>query len=39
MRFRCSTVEPLITVTSAQRLPPDLRSVRKVPDESKVKLL
>ena len=33
-----TTVEPLITVTSAQRLPPDLRSVKKVPAEFKVKL-
>ena len=32
------TVEPLITVTSAQRPPPDLRSVKKVPTEFKVKL-
>ena len=32
------TVEPLITVTSAQRPPPDLRSVKKVPAEFKVKL-
>ena len=31
-------VEPLITVTSAQRPPPDLRSVKKVPPEFKVKL-
>ena len=33
-----NTVEPLITVTSAQRPPPDLRSVKKVPAEFKVKL-
>ena len=32
------TVEPLITVTSAQRPPPDLPSVKKVPAEFKVKL-
>ena len=32
-----ATVEPLITVTSAQRPPPDLRSVKKVPAEFKVK--
>ena len=33
-----STVEPLITVTSAQQSPPDLRSVKKVPAKFKVKL-
>ena len=32
------TVEPLITVTSAQQPPPDLQSVKKVPAEFKVKL-
>ena len=32
------TVEPLITVTSAQRPPSDLRSVKKFPAEFKVKL-
>ena len=32
------TVKPLITVTSAQRPPPDLRSVKKVPAKFKVKL-
>ena len=35
---KCSTVEPLKTVTSTQRPPPDLRSVKKVPAEFKVKL-
>ena len=33
-----NTVEPLITVTSAQRPPLDLRSAKKVPTEFKVKL-
>ena len=33
-----NTVEPLITVTSAQRPPPDLRSVKKVPAEFNAKL-
>ena len=33
-----STVEPLITVTSVQRPPPDLRSVKKVPAEFNAKL-
>ena len=32
------TVEPLITVTSAQRPPPDLQLVKKVLTEFKVKL-
>ena len=32
------TVEPLITVTSVQWPPPDLRSVKKIPAEFKVKL-
>ena len=31
-------VEPLITVTSAQRPPPDLSSIKKVPAKFKVKL-
>ena len=31
-------MEPLITVTLAQRAPPDLRLVKKVPAEFKVKL-
>ena len=33
-----NTVEPLIMVSSAQRPPPDLRSVKKVPAKFKVKL-
>ena len=33
-----TAVEHLITVTSAQRPPPDLRSVKKVPAEFKFKL-
>ena len=36
--LKSTTVEPLITVTSAQRPPPDLRSVKKVPAKFKVKL-
>ena len=32
------TVQPLITVTSVQRPPPDLRSVKKAPAEFNVKL-
>ena len=38
LKFHPHTMEPLITVTSAQRPPPDLRSVKKVPAEFKVKL-
>ena len=33
-----NTVEPLITVAFAQPPPPDLRSVKKVPAEFKVKI-
>ena len=36
--LKSTTVEPLITATSAQRPPPDLRSVKKVPAKFKVKL-
>ena len=38
MQYLKCTVEPPITVTSAQLLPPDLRSVKKVPAKFKVKL-
>ena len=36
--FFVNKAEPLITVTSAQRPPPDLWSAKKVPAEFKVKL-
>ena len=39
LRYFCDTVEPLLTVTSIHRSPPDKRPEKKVPAELMVKLL